>query len=211
MAAFARDILTRDIEKLGLALSEAQLQCLKEYCTLLVKWNKSVNLISRKDIDRLVPRHILDSLSGHRWIDGPEVLDVGSGAGLPGIPLAVAMPTTRFTLCERMARRARFLGLAARELGLANVVVEDQDVRTIEQQEFNSVVARAVEEPLSLWQLVRDRLPLGGRLVVYSHTQTADLTAGAAAGVEDGEVVYHRVTVPGMKVAHTICTINKVT
>ena len=80
-----------------------------QYAALLEKWNKSFNLISRQDIARLGARHLLDSLSGTLLLQGKYVLDLGSGAGLPGVPLAIAAPHRHFLLCDRSQRRIRFL------------------------------------------------------------------------------------------------------
>ncbi|MEQ9452934.1 MAG: 16S rRNA (guanine(527)-N(7))-methyltransferase RsmG [Pseudomonadales bacterium] len=199
--------LVADCQQLGLTLTQAQTDALDAYVALLNKWNKTFNLISRQDISRVVPRHVLDSLAGHRWIRGKTVLDVGSGAGLPGIPLAVVLPEVHFTLCDRMARRSRFQSQVVRELKLDNVEVLNADVAAIPVERcFSTIVARAVDAAPELWKLVKDRLPLGGALVVYSSTQVDDTPLVEFPG---GEAVQHQVTVPGMNSPHAICEIKK--
>ncbi len=98
------------------------------YGVLIEKWNRSINLVSRGDIARLDKRHLIDSLAASPYLTGETVLDVGTGPGLPGIPLAIARPTLTFTLWERMSRRVRFLQLVCRELGLNNVEVVECDL-----------------------------------------------------------------------------------
>ena len=109
VSALDRQQLTVGAERLQVTLSNDQLDLLEHFAAMVVKWNAQINLISRRDIDRLQARHILDSLAVVPWLTGPTILDVGSGAGLPGIPVAIACPDRALTLCERMTRRARFL------------------------------------------------------------------------------------------------------
>ena len=110
---------------LGVALSQTQQQQLLAYLALLVKWNKAYNLTAVRDPDEMVSRHLLDSLSvvpfvaegGERW------LDVGSGGGMPGIPLAIMFPQRQFTLLDSNGKKTRFLTQVKLELGLANLEV----------------------------------------------------------------------------------------
>ena len=137
-----------------------------------------MNLVSRRDIVRLDSRHLLDSLAAIPYVTGKTLLDVGTGPGLPGIPLAIAQPNVAITLWERMARRVRFLQMACRELGLKNVSVRECDIerstRTQESPVFDTVVARAVAPVETLWPMMRDHLSADGRLIVYSHIAKPD-------------------------------------
>ena len=90
---------------MGVELKENQADQLASYGELIEKWNRSVNLVSRADIRRLDARHLLDSLASRPFLAGKTLLDVGTGPGLPGIPLAIAMPETTVTLWERMSKR----------------------------------------------------------------------------------------------------------
>ncbi len=115
---------------------------------------------------RLVPRHIIDALQLLPLVRPARLLDIGSGAGLPGLVLAIAQPTLHVTLLERMARRARFLELAARELGLENVEVVNGDaLRWQAAQGFDTVTARAVASGDALGALVAPHLAEHGVLV----------------------------------------------
>ena len=125
-ATDTRTELTAGLEALGLDLTPEQVDRLLTYQTLLEKWNSRFNLIGGGDLDDFVSRHLLDSLAIVPAVtDARHVLDVGSGGGLPGIPLAIALPATRFTLLDSNSKKTRFLFQAALALGLGNVEVEN--------------------------------------------------------------------------------------
>lgn len=131
-------------EQLGIPLSNGAVEQLAAYLALLERWNRAYNLTAVRDPETMVVRHILDSLSIQPWIEGPRVLDVGSGAGLPGIPLAIACPECEFCLLDSNGKRTRFLIQATAELHLTNIEVvrsrvEDYQPTTL----FNSVASRA--------------------------------------------------------------------
>ena len=94
-----------------------------QYASLVRKWNASYNLVGRRDVDSLITRHLLDSLAIHSFVGPGDLLDVGSGAGFPGIPLAVANPELEVTLLDSSGKKARFMRHAQRTLALNNVQV----------------------------------------------------------------------------------------
>lgn len=180
-----RAVIASGCESLGLDVNAAQLAQLVAYLDMVRKWNQTMNLVSRRDIHRLAQRHLLDSLTGARHLAGNSVLDIGSGAGFPGVPLAIVSPAIvspanvspaivapqrSFCLCERMSRRARFLAQVQRTLGLQNVTVVDQDVNTLSET-FDTVVARAVATAAELWAMVQGRLSEEGQLLVYAQVR----------------------------------------
>jgi 16S rRNA (guanine527-N7)-methyltransferase len=117
---------------------------LSTYLTLLERWNRVYNLTAIRDREHMVTHHVLDSLSIWPWVRGPRVLDVGSGAGLPGIPLAVIMPTVEFHLLDSNGKRCRFLSQAVLELGLDNVrIVRCRAEMYRVTVPYQSVVSRA--------------------------------------------------------------------
>lgn len=143
---------------LGTALSPQQMAQLRQYAGLLRQWNPRINLVAPSTLPVLEERHILDSaqlvphLAALASPEPLEVLDIGSGAGLPGLILAVLLPAHRFTLAERDQRKAAFLHTAVHTLGLANVTVHAADVKTIKNQ-YDIITSRA-------WSSLADILTL---------------------------------------------------
>ena len=136
--------LAHGIAALQLALSPAQCTKLLGYVQLLVKWNQVYNLTAIRNPRDMITRHILDSLAVIPFIKGPRVLDVGTGAGLPGIPLAIALPELEFVLLDSVAKKTRFVVQAGSELGLSNVVVKTQRVEKNHSLGlFDTVISRA--------------------------------------------------------------------
>ena len=165
---------------------------LAEYAALIRRWGKVRNLVGRHDLDELETRHIEDSLSllvflqvpplpdhapdnGYRW----RLVDVGSGAGFPGIPLAIARPDIHVTLVERSQAKGRFLRQALIELGLANATVCIADANTLVPDGFDIATARAVAPPVQAWRLLRRLLrPDGVALFQARSALTASLFPG---------------------------------
>ncbi len=139
-------ILSQGLEALGLNnLSQAQRQKLLAYIELLDKWNKVYNLTAVRDPLEMVSRHLLDSLAILPYIRGADVLDIGTGAGLPGIPLAIARPDVEFTLLDANAKKTRFVRQAVAELGLRNVEVVQARVEKYRPgRKFVTLIARAL-------------------------------------------------------------------
>lgn len=142
----ARELLqeiTEGCQELGLTLRLEQCERLHAYVKLLDKWNKVYNLSSIRDPQEMVSRHILDSLSILPYLKGDSLLDVGTGAGLPGIPVAIAYPDMAVTLLDTNSKKTRFLQQAKAELGLSNVTVVHARVEEANLPKFAMVTARA--------------------------------------------------------------------
>jgi 16S rRNA (guanine527-N7)-methyltransferase len=142
------DLLSRKLESgldtLGVTLSASARSSLLEYCELLIKWNKTFNLTSVDDPEQMISLHLLDSLAVLPFLPGGRVLDVGTGAGLPGIPLAIARPEQAFVLLDSNGKKTRFLVQASGQLGLENVEVVNQRVEQYQVQElFDVIISRA--------------------------------------------------------------------
>ena len=136
--------VTAGIRTLGLQLPTDAVARLCAYIGLLERWNRVYNLTAVRRPEDMVSRHLLDSLSILPWVRGPRVLDVGSGAGLPGIPLAIARPRWEFYLLDSNGKRTRFMQQATAELRLTNVkVVRCRLQDYYPEIKFASVVARA--------------------------------------------------------------------
>jgi len=129
----------------GMAVSEEEAESLRVFLQLLLKWNAVHNLTAITEPDAMIKRHLVESLSLRPFLRGVRIADVGSGAGLPGIPLAIVDPDREFTLIESRAKRARFLSHVKGALDLSNVTVEHGRVEDLRgMAPFDTVLARAV-------------------------------------------------------------------
>lgn len=144
---FPRQALAERLRE-GVALlpdvPDAAIPGLIDYLALLHRWNRAYNLSAVRDPAEMVTRHLLDSLAILPWLRGPRLLDVGSGAGLPGIPLALARPDLRVVLLDANGKKTRFLQQAVAELRLANVQVIRQRIEDMADADgFSCIVSRA--------------------------------------------------------------------
>ncbi|MBQ6724178.1 MAG: 16S rRNA (guanine(527)-N(7))-methyltransferase RsmG [Paludibacteraceae bacterium] len=138
-------------------LTERQAEQFAQLDALYRDWNSKINVISRKDIDNLYEHHILHSLAIAKWIPfqaGTTILDVGTGGGFPGIPLAILFPECQFTLVDSIGKKIKVASEVAKSLGLTNVVCKQERVEE-EKQKFDFVVSRAVMPLPDLVKLVR--------------------------------------------------------
>jgi 16S rRNA (guanine527-N7)-methyltransferase len=134
-------ILMEGLKELELQMEIAPLL---DYLLLLQKWNQTFNLTAVRSLEDMVPRHILDSLAILPWIYGKRLLDVGSGAGLPGIPLALANPNLEVALLDSNGKKIRFLQEVKRTLSLANIEIIHSRVENYHPVfSFDTVISRA--------------------------------------------------------------------
>jgi len=144
--------LIKGLHSLGLQIKQEQQNSLLDFVALLVKWNRVYNLTAVREADQMLTRHILDSLSILPYLQGPRIIDVGSGPGLPGIPLAIIKPEFQFVLLDSNRKKTRFMQQAKTELHLDNVNVEcDRAENYHPVESFDSVISRALA---SLSQIV---------------------------------------------------------
>ena len=148
--------LRQGARELGVELSAEQHEQLLAYLALLIKWNKAYNLTAVRDPNEMVSRHLLDSLSvvAHVREAGDNWLDVGSGGGMPGIPLAILFPERQFTLLDSNGKKTRFLTQVKLELKLANLQVIHSRVEEFRpEQPFSGICSRAFSslEDFSNW------------------------------------------------------------
>ncbi len=163
----------RGAAQLGLAMDAAGVERLLAYLAELMKWSRRVNLIARDTPEaQAVETHFLDSLTLLPFVDeteAPHLLDVGSGAGFPGLALACVRPDARFTLCEPRQKRVSFLRHVIRTLGLANVEVVAERVEAHLPDwpgRFTHLTSRAVAEPAAFLPLVRPLVTPGARVLL---------------------------------------------
>ena len=173
--------LDRGLSELMLALPADARERLLDYMALLAKWNRTYNLTAIREPLAMVAHHLLDSLAVAPHLplaSGARVADAGSGAGLPGIPLAIARPDWQFALAEASQKKAAFLRQAAIELGLHNVEVHEGRVEAWRPQPlFDAVISRAFAALAEFIAACRHLLAPSGML--------AAMTGAAPAGLND--------------------------
>lgn len=204
----------------GVSLSKEQLEIFDNYAALLHEANRKANLVANAEADIVLVSHLLDSLSclAVTAIEpGWRVLDVGSGAGLPGLPLAIAVPSARVVLLDSVDKRTRFLRQVTRELGLGNVEVVGGRAEGIARDNryrdaFDLVVARAVA-PLPI--LVEYSLPFvktGAEFIALRGPKADEETAAAEAAITElkGQLLEVRaVTVPWLHAERRLVVVKK--
>jgi len=154
------------LQRLGIALDDGQIDRLTTYLGLLEKWNRAFNLTAVRDPEHMVERHLLDSLAVLPYVRGARVADIGSGGGLPGIPLAVALPETAFVLVDTNGKKTRFLTQVKLELGLDNVnVVQSRVEQFRPDQLFDTVISRAFATLSDFWRGSAHLLKPTGRML----------------------------------------------
>lgn len=182
----AREALDNGLAQLGLELDDDARNRLLDYLDLLIRWNRSFNLTGTRAPREIVTRHLLDSLSVIPHLRGDRVLDAGTGAGLPGLVLAVARPGMRFTLLDSALKKTRFCVQAAAELGLGNVSVIRERIDAFEpEQRFSCVISRAFQSaPELLRSATRLLQPQGLILVMKGVFPASELETVSAAGFQ---------------------------
>lgn len=156
--------LSAGIEQLGINVSPEAQQKLLSYLALLQKWNKVYNLTAIREPEQMIRHHLLDSLAVEPHLWSGRWLDVGCGAGLPGIVLAIVQPDWSFTLLDSNSKKTSFVQQASIELGLKNVVVRCERIEKWEcAEKFDGIISRAFAETAEFISLTRHLLKTGGK------------------------------------------------
>ena len=145
-----------------------QLEQFRMLKPLYQEWNEQINVISRKDFEGLYEKHVLHSLSiaaafetmGIGFAEGMEILDLGTGGGFPGIPLAIFYPNVKFHLVDSIAKKLKVVSAVAEGIGLKNVTIQHTRVEGIQNRKFDYVVSRAVAPLKDLWKWSRPLLKI---------------------------------------------------
>jgi 16S rRNA (guanine527-N7)-methyltransferase len=183
------DMVARGLAAAGVEASDALAASLARYLTLLRQWNRVYNLTGVRDPQELVDRHLVESLALRSLLKGQRIADIGTGAGLPGIPLAAAEPERSFTLVESRAKRVHFLRHVVGSLGLSNTQVEHCRVEDLPTAAaFDTVLARAVAPPAQLIQITRPLTAPGSILLMLTAAHLRGALAAAASDFQEREV-----------------------
>lgn len=191
----AQAVLERGISDLGLTLPPGGVEKLLAFRDLLLKWNRTYNLTSVTDPDEAVSHHLLDSLAILPWVGDGALLDVGSGGGLPGIPLAIARPQLAITLVDAVQKKVSFLQQAAIELGLPKVSPIHGRIEALTGQ-YAQISSRAFAELADFVRLTRHLLAPGGRWLAMKGQRPEAELANLPEGVAVEAI--HPLAVPGL-------------
>lgn len=192
------------LQKLNLSLEQAAQQKLLHFLCFLQKWNRHYNLTAITELPKMVSHHLLDSLSIAPFIQGENILDVGSGAGFPGIPLAVYFPQKQWTLLDSNGKKTRFLIQATAELQLTNVhIVHARVEHWHPTQKFAAIVVRAVGEVNSIRAQTRQHIQPGGQwLFMKGECSPEELNTLPP------EAVIHDLNVPGVSTPRRLIVVQ---
>jgi 16S rRNA (guanine527-N7)-methyltransferase len=207
--AAARAEIVRRAEAGGIALEAGAVDALARFAELLIRWNRVHNLTGPiRDLRDLVERHLLESLALRPLLAGERVADVGSGAGLPGLPLAITEPKRRFTLIESRSKRVSFLRHAIGELGLANADVAHGRAELLRpDRPFATVLARAVAPPAELLDICRPLTAPGSILVLLTAAHLQDAFRGLAPDFVPRAV---DAAAPGFRLRSSIVVLERI-
>ena len=187
--------LAEGIDVLGISADREQQGRMLELIALLQRWGRAYNLTAVRDPLRMVSHHLLDSLALVPYIRGERVLDVGTGAGFPGLPLAIMMPERRFVLLDGNGKKVRFVRQAVMELGLGNVEAVQARIESYTSgQKFATIVTRAFAPLPKILQLTQPLLARPGVLLAPKGRQVDAELDGLA--LPEGELYLHRLRVP---------------
>ncbi len=181
LPAAARTDLEQGLQ--AMALDPAFAEPLLAYLALLARWNRTYNLTAIRDPREMVTRHLLDSLAMWPHIASGTLADLGTGPGLPGIPLAITRPQLQVTLVESNGKKARFMREAVRQLGLGNARVAESRAEALDEPgAYEHLTARAMDTLAGIIEVGGHLLRPGGALLamkgVYPHEEIAALPAG---------------------------------
>lgn len=157
----------------SLQLSELQLQQLVQYVELLDKWNSAYNLTSVRDPREMLVKHIMDSLVVAPYLHGKRIIDVGTGPGLPGVPLAIICPDKEFVLLDSLGKRIRFLNQVKLQLKLSNITPLQSRVEE-HQAKYDTVISRAFASLSDMLHWCQHLPAMGGQFLAMKGAQAQE-------------------------------------
>jgi 16S rRNA (guanine527-N7)-methyltransferase len=199
--------LDTGLAALGLDLPPAARGRLLDYVALLAKWNQAYNLTAVREPERMVSHHLLDSLAVAPFLPTGRLLDVGSGAGLPGVPLALARPDLEITVLDSNSKKTAFVEQARVTLGISNLAVATARIEAFRPAApYPAIISRALSDLKEFVVLSRPLLAPGGRWYamkgLYPHEEIAQLPAGVKL------VARHELAVPGVEGARHLIVLE---
>lgn len=214
------EILKKAAEEYGISLSETQLQQFDRYQELLVEWNQKMNLTALTEPKDVAIKHMIDSVSVYdeKWFsEGMSVIDVGTGAGFPGLPLKILCPSLKVTLLDSLNKRVKFLETVVSELGLSDIVcvharAEEAARQKQYREKFDAVVSRAVARLPILAEYDLPFVRVGGFFAAMKgakYEEEAEEAKKAVKLLGGGAPVLREIKLPGLEDKRGIIYIRK--
>ena len=208
MADHDLQFLKATTQCMGLSLIDTQLEQLVGYVDLLEKWNRTYNLTAIRNRQEMLVRHVLESLAIAPFIQGSKRLDVGTGAGVPGVPLAIADTDSGYTLIDSNGKKTRFLTEVKRQLGLTNIQIETARVESwVPNVIYDVVVTRAFADLNTTVNRIDHVLGREGSLYTMTTDSAAEVTTTMPANMELEEV--QEIRVPGQDWSFNLMKIRR--
>lgn len=213
--------LKEDALNFGIHLSDEQLSQFYTYYQMLIEWNEKINLTAITDFDEVIKKHFLDSLSIGRILNQDtdvSILDIGTGAGFPGIPIKISFPNTEITLMDSLNKRVNFLNEVINTLGLEKIKAlhgraEDFAKKDMFRESFDLCVSRAVANLSSLSEFCLPYVKVGGKFISYKSEKAMeelDVSKKAITILGGGNVTCDEFVLPGTDFNRTFVMIHKI-
>lgn len=197
MRSGERDVLASGAKQLGIELDSARAETLLNLLDALEQGNAQFNLTAIRDRPGMLRKHVLDSMSLEPYLRGERIADVGTGAGFPGLVLAVVDPQRRFTLIEATGKKARFVEQTAQRIGCGNVLVVNSRAESYRPSElFDTVVARALSSLADFVAYAGHLAAPGGRLLAMKGKRPHEEISALPKSFR--VLAVHRLSVPGL-------------
>ena len=200
------EIIADGLHELGLEPFPGLIGQLGCFVSQLVKWNRTYNLTAIRKADQIITRHLLDSLVIQTYVRGTRVIDVGSGAGFPGIPLALYFPGKHFTLLDSNGKKTRFLQQMKIDLGLDNCEVVNSRVEEFDSK-FDQVTCRALASLAEITEKTAHLLESGGEILALKGRVLAEELDECAGSFEITAI--HDLNVPGIDAERQLVILRK--
>lgn len=192
----------------NITISDRQSEQLLTLVALLDKWNKAYNLTSVRIPEQMLSRHIIDSLVIRPYLEGERFIDVGTGPGLPGLPLAIVEPEKQFVLLDSLGKRVRFIRQVCHELKLTNVTAVQSRVEDYEpEQQFDGVISRAFASLNDMLTWCAHLPTTHGKFLALKGLYPTDELADLPANIELEKV--HKLQVPGVAAARHLVVLTQ--